>query len=282
MTPDVSLLKEVPLFKLLDDTERAMLAAQLDVVEFRKGERVFSVGDPGGAIFLVSAGLVELSLEVSTGEVIVLERVEPGDFFGEMSLLDGDPRSADATALEDTRALRIDRNDLRYLFSKQPDAALDLLTAMGRRLREADAILRTRPSASPNQEVAEQATVLQRVADALAAFSGSIPFLIFHVLWFAVWIPTNMGWIHWIHAFDPFPFGLLTMIVSLEAIFLSCFVLISQNRQAAKDRIRSDVEYAANIRAGLEVTQLHVKLDRLNEQMQARFAGVEQHLSRTG
>ncbi len=212
----------------------------------------------------------------------MLDKVEPGDFFGEMSLLDGDPRSADATALDDTRALRIDRNDLRYLFSKQPDAALDILTVMGRRLREADSILRTRPTTSPNQEVVEQTTIVQRIADALAAFSGSIPFLVFHVLWFSVWIPTNMGWIKAIHAFDPFPFGLLTMIVSLEAIFLSCFVLISQNRQAAKDRIRSDVEYAANIRAGLEVTQLHVKIDRLNEQMQARFAGMEQRLPRTG
>lgn len=282
MTPDVGLLKEVPLFKLLDAEERATLAAQLDVVEYRKGERIFSVGDPGGAIFLVSAGLVEISLEASTGEVIVLEQVEPGDFFGEMSLLDGDPRSADATALQETRVLRIDRSDLRYLFAKQPDAALDLLTVMGRRLREADSILRTRPSTSPNEEVVEQTTLLQRVADALAAFSGSIPFLIFHILWFAIWVPINNGWVPAVHPFDPFPFGLLTMIVSLEAIFLSCFVLISQNRQAAKDRIRSDVEYAANIRAGLEVTQLHVKLDRLNEQMLSKFAGVEQKLPRTG
>ena len=173
--------------------------------------------------------------------------------------------------------LRVDRHDLQLLFEKHPEAALDLMTVMGRRLRETDAILRVHPSASPNQEVVVRATPVQRAADALAVFSGSIPFLLVHFFWFAGWMLVNTGCIPGVRIFDPFPFGFLTMVVSLEAIFLSCFVLISQNRQAAKDRIRSEVEYAANIRAGLEVTQLHVKLDRLNDQTRARFAKLERH-----
>jgi uncharacterized membrane protein len=126
-----------------------------------------------------------------------------------------------------------------------------------------------------SQAVEEKLTTVQRIADAAAAFSGSISFLVVHMAWFAGWIAVNLDFVPGVHAFDPFPFGLLTMVVSLEAIFLSCMVLISQNRQAAKERIRSDAEYDANMRAGLEVTQLHVKLDTLAEQTVARLAALE-------
>jgi len=275
MPTAATLLREVQLFKLLDADERDTLAAQLDELDFKKGERIYSAGDPGGAIFVVQHGVVRLSIESSTGEIIVIDTFEQGSVFGEFSLLDGDPRSADAITLEDTKVLRVDRSDLRLLFEKHPEAALDLLTVTGRRLRETDKLLRTRGSTSPNQEVVERATTVQRISDALASFSGTLPFLGVHLVWFTGWILVNTGCIPRVAAFDPFPFGLLTMVVSLEAIFLSCFVLISQNRQAAKDRIRSDVEYAANIRAGLEVTQLHVKMDRLNEQLLARMSSLD-------
>ena len=152
---------------------------------------------------------------------------------------------------------------------------MDVLTVMGRRLREADRHLRLRPSFTPNQAVDEQLTPVQRVADFLAALSGTFKFLLLHAAWFTVWIALNLGAVHGVAPFDPYPFGLLTMVVSLEAIFLSCFVLISQSRQAVKDRIRSDVEYEANIRAGLEVTQLHVKVDHLYEQMMSRLQALE-------
>ncbi|MCA3014416.1 MAG: DUF1003 domain-containing protein, partial [Myxococcaceae bacterium] len=142
----------------------------------------------------------------------------------------------------------------------------------------ADRLIGTRPTYSPNQAVEGKLTTVQRVADRAADFSGSISFLVVHMVWFGAWIAVNLGLLPSVEAFDPFPFGLLTMIVSLEAIFLSCMVLISQNRQAAKDRIRSDAEYDANIRAGLEVTQLHVKVDSLYEQTLARLAALETRL----
>ncbi|HET9450787.1 MAG TPA: cyclic nucleotide-binding domain-containing protein, partial [Aggregicoccus sp.] len=239
MPADATLLAEVPLFATLDDAERALLAAQLDEVQVAAGARVFNRGDPGGAIYIVAEGEVQISVEDTTGQRIVFETAGRGDFFGELSLLDGDPRSADATAVQATRALRVDRQDLALLFRRHPDSAMDVLTVMGRRLREADRHLRNRPSYTPNQAVEEQLTPVQRVADFLAALSGTFKFLLLHAAWFTLWIGLNLGAVRAVQPFDPYPFGLLTMVVSLEAIFLSCFVLISQSRSAARERIRS-------------------------------------------
>ncbi len=268
-------LARVPLFSTLDAEERAVLARQAEARRWPPETRIFSRGDPGDCFYVVTQGKVEISVEATTGERRVLGTASAGEFFGELSLLDGGPRSADATALEATQALEIDRSDLAELFRLHPSAALDVLSVTGRRLRETNRALLSSVGTSPNEEVEERSTAVQRSADALAAFSGSIPFLVLHAAGFVVWIGWNLGAIPWLRPFDPFPFGLLTLVTSLEAIFLSCFVLISQERQAAKDRIRSDVEYAANIKAGLEVTQLHTKLDRLYEGAMAKLSALE-------
>lgn len=275
MPAEESLLAEVPLFQALDPAERATLAAATHLREFPAGERIFHRGDPGEALYLITRGAVEISVGTTTGQRVMLAQLGAGDFFGELSLLDGRERTADAVATEATRAVEIDRSALEGLFRKHPDAALDLLTVIGKRLREADRLLQSQSSISPNQEVEQRRTRVQRVAEWLAEFSGSIPFLGLHALIFVFWIVVNVNLLPLLRAFDPFPFGFLTMAVSLESIFLSCFVLIAQNRQAAGDRIRSDVEYAANIKAGLEVTQLHAKVDTLYAQTMARLASLE-------
>jgi uncharacterized membrane protein len=276
MPADTSLLASVPLFESFNDEERALLAAQLEEVTFSPGQVIFRRGDPGGAIFIVAAGEVEIFIEDSTGDRIVFETAKRGDFFGELSLLDGDPRSASAQALASTQALRLDRGDLELLFTRHPTAAMDVLAVIGRRLREADKLLGVRASrSSPNEIVDEKLTTGQRIADLAADFSGSFSFLLVHAVAFAGWIGVNVGLVPMVKPFDEYPFSFLTMVVSLEAIFLSCMVLISQNRSAAKERIRSDVEYEANIRAGLEVTQLHVKVDNVYEQLVARLAALE-------
>lgn len=278
MPADSSLLACVPLFERLDDDERALLAAQIEVEEFKAGTIVFRRGEPGDTIYIVASGEVEIYVDDTTGGRIVFETAKTGDFFGELSLLDGDPRSASALATTDSRVLCIDRNDLQLLFTRRPAAAMDILGVIGKRLREADRLLGMRPVASPNQVVEEKLGTLGKIADFAAEFSGRFSFLLVHGIWFGAWIAANMGLVPGIEAFDPYPFGLLTMVVSLEAIFLSCMVLISQNRQAAKERIRSDAEYEANIRAGLEVTQLHVKVDGLYEQVLNRLATIERKL----
>jgi CRP/FNR family transcriptional regulator, cyclic AMP receptor protein len=279
---DASLLSCVPLFERLDGEERALLAAQLEEETFPAGTNIFRKGEPGNAIYIVASGEVEIFVEDTTGGRIVFETAKSGDFFGELSLLDGDPRSASARAISDARTLKVDRGDLQTLFGRHPAAAMDILAVIGRRLREADKLLGSRQLASPNQAIAERLSMLDRIADVVAAFAGRFSFLLLHVVWFAAWIAVNNDWLKGVQVFDPYPYGLLTMVVSLEAIFLSCLVLISQNRQAAKDRIRSDVEYDANIRAGLEVTQLHVKVDALYEQVLARLAQLEKRVTVAG
>jgi uncharacterized membrane protein len=211
------------------------------------------------------------------GQKIVLTISEAGDLFGELSLLDSGPRTATAVALSDTELLVLDRDDLLLLFQKRPDSALNMLAAMSAMTRKADELLRTRVSRNVNEEMEEHSTPLQRVADWIAWFSGSMPFLIINAACFIIWIAINrlpLG----ITRFDPYPFGLLTMLVSLEAIFLSCFVLVSQNRQAEKDRVRADIEYEVNVKAELEVAHLHEKTDQLYESMLARFAKLEKQI----
>ncbi|HET9155736.1 MAG TPA: DUF1003 domain-containing protein [Myxococcaceae bacterium] len=278
MPAEESLLAEVPLFQALDPSERAALAAGTHLCDFPAGGRIFRRGDPGSALHVIASGAVEISVDTTTGNRVLLSQLGPGDFFGELSLLDGRERTADALAVGATRTVEIDREALEGLFRKHPGAALDVLTVIGKRLREADRLLRTASSVSPNQEVEQQTTTVQRLAGWLAAFSGSLPFLALHILFFFAWVLLNVGLFTSVHPFDPFPFGFLTMATSLESIFLACFVLIAQSRQAASDRIRSDVEYAANIKAGLEVTELHTKVDTLYAETMARLAAVERGL----
>jgi len=264
-------LADVKLFELLDQNELGELAAVIDNKTAAAGETIFHAGDLGDALYIVRDGEVELYIRDTTGQKIVLATVSKNELFGELSMLDSRPRSATALAVVDCELLLLDRDDLLLLFKKQPDAALNMLAAMSGMLRKVDRLLQTRVSRNVNEEMEEKLPTLQRIADWIAWFSGSMLFLIINGLWFTIWISINVFPLG-LPQFDPFPFGLLTMIVSLEAIFLSCFVLISQNRQAAKDKIRSDIEYDVNIKAELEVAHLHEKVDHIHEQMLEQFS----------
>ena len=270
MSADANLLAEVPLFNLLDDEERAALAAHLDVVKFPAGHVIFNYGEPGDAIYVVRSGEAELSFKNDTGEKIVLENAVAGDFFGELSFLDSGSRSATVLVTQDMEALLMDRGDLDVFLRKHPAAALDLLTALGKRLRRTSEMLRHTATRNVNEETVDKRTLVQKTADWIAEFSGSIAFLVIHIVLFAAWILINTkapeAW-----RFDPYPFNFLTMCVSLEAIFLSVFVLLSQNRQAVKDRVRADIEYDVNLRAELEIAQLHEKIDSLSSAVLAQL-----------
>jgi CRP/FNR family cyclic AMP-dependent transcriptional regulator len=284
MAVEPSALEDVDFFKILGDEDRRELAGVVDLIRLADGETLFRAGDPGESLFLVRAGEVELYVRDNAGQKIILDITRPGDFFGEIALLDAGARTASAVALTDTELIELDRDDLLLLFRRKPDAALSMLAAMGRMTRKADELLRTRVSRNVNDEVEEHLTIVQRVADWLAWFSGSIPFLVLHAVWFGAWILLNTGAVNLpgLSGFDPFPFGLLTMIVSLEAIFLATFVLISQNRQVEKEKVRSDIEYDVNVKAEMEVTELHQKVDHVHAEMMRRFVAIEKTLARLG
>jgi CRP/FNR family cyclic AMP-dependent transcriptional regulator len=281
MAADADFLSQIQLFAQLDADERTVLAQVMSHRTITATEHLFRAGDPGDSMFIVEQGAIELYVTDTTGQKILLHTAKPGDFFGELSLLDGGSRTASAKALEDTRMLVLDREDLLQLFRKRPDAALDMLAAMGRMTRKANALLRERVVRNVNEEVtADRGGIVLRVADWVANFSGSITFLVMHIGIFAVWITLNLGVLPF-GDFDKFPFGLLTMAVSLEAIILSTLLLFSSNRQAARDRIRGDIEYDVNLKAELEVAHLHEKTDRIYEEMVDRFAKLEKSLNVT-
>jgi len=274
MPCDAAMLAEIELFEHLNDDDRSRLAEVVDYRQLEAGTKLFEAGSPGESLFVVKNGEMELYIKDTAGQKIVLTVARDGDIFGELALLDRGARTATAIALIDTELLELDREDLLLLFQSTPSAALRMLASMGHMTRKADELLRTRVSRNVNEEVEEHLSTFQKIADWIAWFSGSMAFLTINGLWFILWIAINVFPLG-IERFDPYPFGLLTMIVSLEAIFLSCFVLISQNRQAEKDRVRSDVEYEVNIKAELEVAHLHEKVDRLYEEMLERLTRLE-------
>jgi CRP/FNR family cyclic AMP-dependent transcriptional regulator len=264
MPADAALLAEIPFFHFLDDSERVSLAAQLEEVQVPEGQVLFNYGEPGDCLYVIRSGKAEVFFKDDTGTRIVLEVAGSGDVVGELSLLDGGPRTASVVVTEKLDALRLDRADLDQFLRTHPAAAIDLMSSMGRRLRVSAERLRHTASRNVNVEAEDKRTTVQKAADWIADFSGSIPFLLLHVAFFAAWILLNVPGIPGAPMFDPFPYGLLTMVVSLEAIILSVFVLLSQNRQVAKERIRSDIEYEVNIKAEMEVAHLHEKVDLLN------------------
>ncbi|HVS31603.1 MAG TPA: DUF1003 domain-containing protein [Thermoanaerobaculia bacterium] len=263
------LLGHTPLFNLLDATERADLERALERRTFAAGEKIFTLGEPGDSLYIVGTGSVELFVKDNTGTRITLTTCQRGEVFGELSLFDGGARTASAVCEEDSELLILDRDDLLAFLHRHPDAALDLLTTMGQRIRATDVILRRRVAKNINLEMEIRSTTVEKAADVIAVFSGSITFLLLNAAWFAGWIGWNT--LPGVRHFDPYPFGFLTMVVSLEAIFLSIFVLVSQNRQAAKDRLRADSEYEVNLKAEAEISQLHEKVDFLTEELLARI-----------
>jgi len=273
MPADPRLLRTIPLFVGMDDDERAAIAAIMDEQQFRGGQMIFGADQTGGTLYIVQSGQVELSIVDDDAEKLVLEMLESGDFFGELSLLDGGSRSATATATQRTDTLVLERHEFLDLMLQKPHMAQDVMVALAKRIRRTDNLLRRRVSRNVNEIADEKLTVGQRIADVIAEFSGSIPFLVLNAVFFAVWLIVNA--IPRI-AYDPYPFGLLTMIVSLEAIFLSIFVLVSQNRQADKDRIRNELDYQVNLKAELGVSVLLHKADAITESLQeieARLVG---------
>src|SRR5215208_3197674 len=183
MSVDPASLEGVEFFELLGGDDRRALAEVVDLVRLGEGETLFRAGEPGESLYLVRAGEVELSIQDNVGQKITLDTARLGDFFGEIALLDAGPRTATAVALADTELVELDRDDLLLLFQKRPDAALHMLAAMGRMTRKADELLRKRVSRNVNEEVQENLTTVQKVADWLAAFSGSMNFLFLHAIW---------------------------------------------------------------------------------------------------
>lgn len=279
MPCDAQTLAGMELFRHLDEDDCRSLAQAIDFRQIETGAVLFKAGEPGDSLFVVQSGEVELFIRDTAGQKIVLSVAETGSIFGELALLDQGARTATAIALEDTELLELDRDDLLMLFKKAPDAALGLLAAMGHMTRKADNLLRTRVSRNANEEVESEATFGERVADKVAAFGGSWAFIFTFSAFMIVWMGINVSFaaIRW----DEYPFILLNLILSSIAALQAPVIMMSQNRQAEKDRVRSDIEYEVNVKAELEIAHLHEKVDRVYEEMHEHFAKVKKTLEAT-
>lgn len=275
MPIDASILNEVEHLRDLGAQEKLGLAEKIDLLSYSAGDVIFSYGDPGHALYIVRSGEVEIFVKNDQGEKIVLEISRPGDIFGEISLLDDGPRTAWVSALSNAQVLRLDREHFEDYVRQYTPAALNLLSVAARRLRKADEVIRRTVTRNVNDVAAEQRTPLTRLADGVPALTGSLGSVMFHALFFGTWIVLNLGLIGNRRAFDAYPFEFLSVIVSLEAIFLTLFVLTSQNRQRARDRIRADIEFESSMNTEMKIAYLHEKIDKLIEDQYQVQVGIE-------
>ena len=266
MPIDVAILSEIEHLQGLGGAERVALAEKIDLIGYAAGQTIFSLGDTGHALYIIRSGEVEIYVKNDQGEKIVLETSGPGDIFGEISLLDDGPRTAWVAAISDVKVLRLDRAHFEDYVRQYTPAALNLLSVAARRLRKSDEVIRRTVTRNLNDVAEEQGTALTRIADVVPPLVGNLPSTVLHALFFGAWIAVNLGIGGKLRRFDPYPFGLLSVIISLEAIFLTLFVLTSQNRQRARDRIRSDIEFESSINTELKIARLHEKVDRLTEE----------------
>lgn len=279
MATGIEMLREARMFSLLDNEELQTLSGLLESRRFQKGEIIFRRGDVGDCLYIIRQGVVEIFTETTDGEKILFAENTAGDVFGEISLLDGGPRTATAVALEDTETLTCDRDNLLEFITRHPSAALDVMTAMGRNLRTTDELLRSQVSRNLNKEEEEHLTFGQRLADRVAAFGGSWPFIGIFALFMAVWMGAN--WYLAGSAPDPYPFILLNLALSTLAALQAPVIMMSQNRQATKDRLRADLDYEVNLKAELEVAHLHNKVDLIYEAMVERLTKLEKASARS-
>jgi uncharacterized membrane protein len=265
MPADPRMLKKIPLFMSMDDDERAALAAIMDEVPFKAGQVIFSAEETGGTFYIVQAGQVELSITDDDSEKLVLEVLESGDFFGEMSLLDGGTRSATATAIQRTETLVLDRLEFLDLLMQRPHMAQDVLVSQAKRIRRTDNLLRRRVSRNPNEEIEERETLGDRVADGVARFGGSWRFIFSFAAVLLIWVALNT---YLPKPWDVYPFILLNLFLSMLAAIQAPVIMMSQNRQDVKDRIRSELDYQVNLKAELGVSTLLHKTDMINDRLE--------------
>lgn len=266
MAASPEFLKEIALFASMDDDERTALARILGEERFHEGQVVYEAGDQGGTMHIILEGEVEISLKDQDGEKIVLDELGPNEFFGELSLLDGGVRSATVTAQCPTRALVLRREDLLPLLHERPHMAQDMMGALVNIVRRTDALLRGRTAKNANEVIEEQETLGTRVADGVARFGGSWTFIFSFGGFLTVWVLLNTILLAK-EPFDAYPFILLNLFLSMIAALQAPVIMMSQNRQDAKDRIRSELDYQVNLKAELGVSELLRKVDALEEKL---------------
>lgn len=258
-------LRSVPLFASLDNEAARELRDLLVINDVSAGSDLFKAGDKGDAMYLIETGRVRIHVEDSTGQDVILIELAGGDFFGEMAILDGKPRSADATVIEEARLAILDRDDFISFVRRNPDVSLAMLGAVTARLRRTDDLLRQRVSRNANEVMAARMTLSDRMANRLADFGGSWKFIGVFLLLILFWVLLN-AWLIVNKQFDVYPYNLLDLVIGVVAGLQAPIILMSQNRQSEQDRLRSDIDFQINLKNELSLAELLRRLDVLESE----------------
>ena len=254
-------LKQVPLFALLDDDELAVLAAQVELKIFVPRQRIYRIGDPGERAYVLVSGSVQVTTVDDDHQDVVVDQPARGEFFGFASMLEQTAHQTNATALSEAVCLEVDRHDIFTLLQQKPHAGMDMLSVLGHQFHAAQQLVRGRAARNPNEIIEAEASFGERVADAVATFGGSWTFIIAFLVMMIIYtiIQVALGRSAW----DPYPFILLNLILSMLAAIQAPVIMMSQNRQDTKDRLRGELDYQVNRRAETEVQSLSRKLNLL-------------------
>jgi uncharacterized membrane protein len=265
MTCNPDVLKSVPLFSLLDADETAVLAAQVELKHFAARERIYKRGDAGGQAYVMLSGKVRVTTIDEDQQEVVVDEPAPGEFFGFASMLEQTAHHTSAIALEETSCLEVSRDDIAILLERKPHAGMDLLTTLGRQFHAAQELVRTRASRNPNELIEQESTAGERIADRVAQFGGSWTFIIMFGVFIVVYTAINI--FLYDKAWDPYPFILLNLFLSMLAAIQAPVIMMSQNRQDTKDRLRGELDYDVNRRAASDIQGLARKVNLLDDKI---------------
>jgi uncharacterized membrane protein len=258
-------LKHVPLFALLDDEETAVLAGQVELKTFAPRQRIYKMGDAAGQAYVMVTGRVRVTTLDQDHQEVVVDEPAHGEFFGFASMLEQTPHQTTAVALEESQCLEVDRHDIAVLLERKPMAGMDMLTVLGKQFHASQQLVRVRANRNPNEVIEKEMTFGERIADSVAGFGGSWPFIISFLTVLVIYTAVNvvLGRAAW----DPYPFILLNLFLSMLAAIQAPVIMMSQNRQDTKDRLRSELDFDVNRRAESEIQGLAHKLNVLGDKI---------------
>src|SRR5215471_3321981 len=258
-------LRQVPLFALLDDDETAVLASQVEFKKYAPRQRIYKMGDPGGQGYVMLSGQVRITTVDEDHQEVVVDEPAVGEFFGFASMLDGSEHQTGAIAVESTECLEVDRKDIAILLQRKPLAGMDMLAVLGKQYHGSQKLIRVRSMRNPNEVIEDSLTLGDRVADSVARFGGSWKFIITFGVVLIVYTSLNVALDR--RSWDPYPFILLNLFLSMLAAVQAPVIMMSQNRQDSKDRVRGELDFAVNRRAESEIQALSRKLHMLAEKV---------------
>jgi CRP/FNR family cyclic AMP-dependent transcriptional regulator len=263
-SPEV--IKDVWLFSLLDKEELDVLASQVELCKFAPRQRIYKQGDPSNRAFIMLSGSVEVSTIDEDNQIVLLDEPIKGDLFGFASMLAQTPHQTDATAVQESLCIELDLNDITVLIRSKPDAGLDLMKVMGKQFHATERLIRQRTERNPNEVFEESQTMGERIADVVASFGGSWNFIIIFGLVLLAYTLINIELKG--DAWDPYPFILLNLFLSMLAAIQAPVIMMSQNRQDKKDRLRNELDFDVNRSAHSEIQGLARRINLLYDKIE--------------